>query len=171
MRIVCIFEQELYAVHYDNQADNEYNRLMNLWTDVGYLYEYAKNHHIPNPDVWAEQRAEDADEFDERLDELTLKTDPLDTFFRPFHDNEYGREMRLSQRKGKIDRNKLRFYAVKVYDNCYVITGGCIKRSQATQENEENDKEIDKMKHVRDYLLSHDIVDDLSFYEFLNEQE
>lgn len=43
MRIVDIFAEKLYSICYEDQYEEcEYDRLMDLWTDVSYLYEYAK---------------------------------------------------------------------------------------------------------------------------------
>lgn len=46
MKIICIFADHLFAFHYDNYGDNEYDRLMELWTEVEYLKNYAKQNNI-----------------------------------------------------------------------------------------------------------------------------
>ncbi len=171
MRIVRTFTEELYAIHYQGQVDNEYDRLMELWTDVSYLRSYAKKNNIQDINTFVTKRLQDAEDIQDKLDELSEEQLPLDHFFIPFHNQEYSREILLSQRKGKIERNGLRIYAVKVHDNCFVITGGIIKMSQATQGNDENNKEIDKLKFARDYLKNKDVFDDATFYELLKEQE
>ncbi len=79
--------------------------------------------------------------------------------------------MVLSQRKGKLKKNKLRLYAIKVHDNCFVITSGAIKMSQSTQGNTENNTAIEKLTFARDYLKREGVIDDDSFYELLNELE
>lgn len=170
MRIVSIFG-ELHAFHYDGEADNEFDRLMELWTDVSYLRNFAKKNNVTNINAFVQARLKDAEEFDNQLNEITIKTKPLKHFFVAYHNQEYGREILLSQRKGVLDKNKLRIYALKVHDNCFVITGGAIKMSQSTQENDDNDKEIDKMKRMRDFLIREGVFDDASFYELINELE
>ena len=37
MKIVNIFANKLFAFHYENYSDNEYERLMELWTNVNFL--------------------------------------------------------------------------------------------------------------------------------------
>jgi hypothetical protein len=46
MKIVTIFADQLYAFHYMGEAENEYDRLMEQWTDVSYLRAYAKQNKI-----------------------------------------------------------------------------------------------------------------------------
>ncbi len=46
MKIVTIFAPSLYAFHYEGNEDNEYDRLMDLWTDVSYLRSYAKQNKV-----------------------------------------------------------------------------------------------------------------------------
>jgi len=105
------------------------------------------------------------------LSEIGTRKEPLNTFFVPFHNQEYRNDVLLSQQKGKLNKNRLRIYAIKIDDNCFVITGGAIKLSQSTQENKENDREVTKMKNARDYLIRKDVFDDTSFYELLIDLE
>ena len=46
MKIVNIFAEQLYAFHYQGEAENEYDRLIEDWTDVSYLRNYAKQNNI-----------------------------------------------------------------------------------------------------------------------------
>ena len=46
MKIVSIFAEKLYACQYDGEATNEYARLMDTWTDVVYLRQYANQNNI-----------------------------------------------------------------------------------------------------------------------------
>lgn len=175
MRIVCIFEgkfdEELYAFHYDGEVDNEFDRLMELWTDITYLRNFAIKNKVEDVKAFVEARLRNAEDFQDRLDEIIVKTKPLNQFFVPYHNQEYGSHILLSQRKGKLDRNSLRIYALKVHENCFVITGGAIKMTQTTQDNDDNAREIVKMKKARDFLIREGVFDDASFYELLNELE
>ncbi|WP_430613209.1 hypothetical protein [Flavobacterium sp. JP2137] len=42
MRIVNIFAYRLFAFHYEGNADNEYDQLMNLWDDTEFIYKFLK---------------------------------------------------------------------------------------------------------------------------------
>ena len=46
MKIVAIFAPGLYSFHYETYDLDEFNRLMDLWTDVSYLYQYANENHV-----------------------------------------------------------------------------------------------------------------------------
>ena len=46
MRIVPIFAEKLYAFQYDGEVEDEYFRLIGLWTDNTYLREYAQSNKI-----------------------------------------------------------------------------------------------------------------------------
>lgn len=41
MKIVSIFAERLFSFHYENEDSNEYERLLDIWTDVSYLMDYA----------------------------------------------------------------------------------------------------------------------------------
>lgn len=42
MKIVSIFVYRLFAFQYDGEGLNEYDRLMDLWGDVAYIYEFLQ---------------------------------------------------------------------------------------------------------------------------------
>ncbi len=91
MKIVCIFTNELYAFQYDGEAHNEFERLMEKWTDVLFLRDFAKRNNVTNVDAFVQDRLQDAEDFQDRLDEITTKETPLSQFFVPYHDQEYSR--------------------------------------------------------------------------------
>ena len=42
MKIVPIFADKLFAFHYENETADELSRLLNLWNDTFYLYQFIK---------------------------------------------------------------------------------------------------------------------------------
>lgn len=170
MKIVPIFESYLYAFHYENESENEFGRLMELWNDVGYLREFAKANNVPDINSFVKARLRDAEEIDELLEEITTQNNDLGTYFIPFHPQEYSRDVTLSVRKGKHRKNRLRLYAIKVYENCYVITSGAIKMSQRTQDHIGTDTAVKTMHKAQNYLNEAGVIDDDSLYELLNEE-
>lgn len=54
MNIVPIFADQLFAFHYDGEVDNEYDRLMELWTDVAALKAYLNANGVLNEDSFFE---------------------------------------------------------------------------------------------------------------------
>jgi hypothetical protein len=168
MKIVDIFAPTLFAFHYGGEADNEYDRLMDNWTDVSYLRNYAKNNSIDNVNQFVKDRLKDAEQIQDLLEEITTNKEPLEYYFRTLFDSESGIKT-LSLQKGKIVRNGIRLYAVKIDENCFVITGGAIKMSQTMQDHPDSNKELTKIKAAKVYLQANTIVDKDSFYELINE--
>ena len=73
--------------------------------------------------------------------------------------------------KGKIEeyKNTLRIYAIKIDENCFLITGGAIKMSQKMQDHPDSNNELSKINKAKEYLKDNDVVDEDSFYEFIKE--
>jgi hypothetical protein len=173
MKIVAIFANRLFAFHYDNEVDNEYDKNIELWTDSCSLLEFAKKYlKEVNLKQYVEDRLEDAEQIIDLIESIsTDHTTKLDEFFRPLSDCEYVVSA-LSMQKGKIRqpkrRNDLRIYAIRIDEDCFVITGGAIKVSQKMQENELTQKELEKLKLCRQYLNYNGVFDNESFFELLN---
>lgn len=171
MKIVTIFADSLYAVHYEGAVENEYERLMELWTDVSYLREFAKQNNIQQ-DVksFVDEVSEDAESIQDIMYAIELGEEGWGNFFKPYYNNEMGyRE--LSLQKGRPKRSFLRLYAIQIDTGTYLVTGGAIKLVRATQESEILMEEEQKMKNVRNYLKNKGVFDNDSFQELKTEQD
>lgn len=168
MKIDAIFAPSLFAFHYLGEVDNEYDRLMDNWTDVSYLRKYAKSNAIENVNQFVKDRLKDAEQIQDVLEEITTNNQPLEFYFRTLFDTESGIKI-LSLQKGKIDKNGIRIYAIKIDTNCFVITGGAIKMSQTMQDHPDSNNELTKIKAAKEYLQENSIMDSDSFYELINE--
>ena len=169
MKIISIFADKLFAFHYDNEVDNEYDRLMELWTDVSFLRNYAKENSIDNVNSFVNDILQNAEKIQDFLENLDQNNQPYGFYFEPIQDSE--RNKLLSFQKGKIKKNRLRYYAIKLDKNCFVITGGAIKMSQIMQGHPDTVNELKKMKIARAYLNENGVFDEDSFYELLIEQQ
>lgn len=172
MEILRIFEGKLYAFRYDDEDykfddDTEYDRLIDLWTDVEKLKTFADTYSIPDVDTFVETVLDNANEIQDFLDDIEDNNEPLETYFQPLFDSERGFKI-LSLQKGKLKRNILRLYAIKIDDSCFVITGGAIKLAQTMQDHPDTQKELPKLERAKAFLNSEDIFDIDSFYEFIN---
>lgn len=134
-----------------------------------YLRNYAKTYNVKNVNSFVSKCLRDAEQTQDLIEAITTQNYDLGTYFIPYHPEEYRREVTPSLRKGK--HSGLRIYAIKVYDNCYVITSGAIKMSQTTQEHPDTNNAVKRLKKSQNYLMNEGIVDDNSFYELLNELE
>lgn len=176
MKIVCIFDDRLFAFHYEGEEYNEYERLLNDWGDISYLRSFVKEH-LPAIDYNA-YIAKLVDELEELEDFIVDIADDqfadFDQFFAPLYNAEY-REVQLSLRKGKLPRLfprvDFRIYGIKIEENCYVITGGAIKLSQKMQDHELTQAELDKLNLCKKYLVDQDIVNKETFFELTEESD
>jgi hypothetical protein len=170
MKIVDIFAYTLFSFHYQGEVDNEYDRLMDNWTDVSFLRSYAKKNKVGNINQFVKDRLKDAEQIQDLLEEITTNNEPLEYYFRTLFDNESGAKI-LSLQKGKIEKNGIRLYAIKIDENCFVITGGAIKMSQTMQDHPDSNEELKKIHRAKSFLQENTIVDKDSFYELINELE
>lgn len=174
MKIVNIFEYKLFAFHYDGEEDNEYDRLMELWNDTEYVRDFLKENET-DLEEWQTIKQfigfirTNANEIDQRLIEIT-KSDKssLSNFFQTLENNEYQYQI-LSKQKGK--NHSLRFYALKIDEEVFVITGGAIKlpRHHLMEHRDHTNKELEKINRAKDFLKAQDVFDEDSFFEFLTE--
>ncbi|MBC7747923.1 MAG: hypothetical protein H7Z76_04965 [Methylotenera sp.] len=169
MKIVSIFEDNLFAICYGNYAINEFERLMDLWTDVAYLKEFAVQNNVVDVAQFVEDRLAESDKLQDALDDIMNGHQPLEKYFMPLHNNETGFKI-LSLQKGKLSKNKLRIYAIKIDENMFLITGGAIKMSLEMKDHIGTLEELKKLNIAQQYLKTKDVFDNDSFFEFLNEE-
>lgn len=169
MKIVSIFEGSLFAICYGDGTINEFDRLMDLWTNVEYLREFAIKNKVVDVAQFVENRLAEADKLQDTLDDIMNNLDPLEQYFMPLHNNETGFKI-LSFQKGKLPKNKLRIYAIKIDESCFLITGGAIKMSLEMKHHEDTREELKKLNIAKQYLEVNDVFNDDSFFELLNEE-
>ena len=170
MKIVCIFAEQLYAFHYDNEDENELYRLLSLWNDVSYLYQFIKDNQVDIPrflttEELLNQIIQNAHDIDNALyDIATNDYRELEEFFKPLDNQEYY-VVELSKQKGR--KNYLRLYAIRIDKNCFVITGGAIKFHHLNKDRVHTQVEMKKIDKCRNFLKDSGVFDADSFYEFL----
>lgn len=173
MKIVRIFADQLFAFHYDSETMNELRRLLTLWNNTAYLHEFVTNNKSDVPknrptQAIVFQLIDNANDIDDTLNEIS--SDPernLEEFFKPLDNQEY-HIVELSKQKGR--KYFLRLFAIKIDNNCFVITGGAIKFHHLNKDRPHTQIEMQKIDRCRDYLKDNNVFDADSFYEFLNEQ-
>lgn len=172
MKIVPIFAENLFAIQYEGEEMNEYQRLMNLWRDMEYLHNFLTKNESDLPGNCTKMQVanrimDDQLQMYKTIIEILRGGDrKLEEFFRPLHNNEYQAQI-LSLQKGR--ESYLRMYAIKVDNDTFVITGGAIKLTRTMQEREHTNDELLKLDKVKRYLDSNGVFDFDSFYEFYNE--
>ena len=173
MKIIDIFaNRKLYAFQYDGEHDHELDRLLDLWNDPMYLHAFIKKNVKDVPVDKGAYRVfneilNNTGELEDILDEIATDGNrQFEEFFSPLYNQEY-KVVELSMQKGR--KNYLRLYALKIDDNCFLITGGAIKFTHLMEERPHTLEELNKINRCRDFLKSNGVFDDGSFYEFINQ--
>lgn len=169
MKIYNIFAEHLYAFHYHGENDNEYDRMMDLWTDIYFLREFAKANNVTDKNRFVNDILANAEEIQDFLENLSKNNEPYGYYFEPLKVSEFNKI--LSLQKGKIRMNRLRYYAIKLNTNCFVITGGAIKMSQKMQDHPDTANELVKLNKAKAFLEKNGVFDEGSFFELINEQQ
>lgn len=168
MKIVSIFAKNVYSFHYDCETDNEFDRLMDLWTDVNYLRSYAIRNSEEDVYRFIKHILLCAEEIQDLLDDISQGKKSYNVYFQPLLQSE-NYINRLELHKGKITGNQLRLYAIKIDASCFVITGGAIKMSQKMNDHPDTLAELGKLAKARSYFEKNGVFDEDSFFELLIE--
>lgn len=173
MKIVNIFAHKLFSFQFEGESYSELRKILTRWNDISYIYSFLKSHESDLPKTetilsFAKKIIKDAKTIDETLEQICeSENDKLSQFFKPLHNEEYVLKL-LSKQKGR--ENYLRIYAIRISNDCYVVTGGAIKLTRRMQERKHTIEQLSQLDACRDYLKGNHIVDEESFFEFLIEQ-
>jgi len=173
MEIILFFAEKLYAIHFEDESDNEWQKLNEAWTDVELLEAFFEEHRydlgyfgrISVVEAVIET-LDDADDLFEYIQELANDRGGLDHAFKNLDNNEY-RAIELSKKKAKGLRRKswLRIYAIKIDTDIFLITGGAIKLTNRMEEREHTKRELAKLQQCKSFLEENGIVDEDTFRE------
>jgi hypothetical protein len=176
MKIVHIFAPEndaekgegLWAVEYEGEGGNEFEKLLKQWNDHIYMYVFCGEHlndlqekfgYGIDAETAAAELKEEAEELVQYLIQLAtqgLAEANLQYVFKPLDNTQTAiTELQLSKgayssRMGRIP--KLRIYAVRIDKNTYVVTGGAIKLTHRMQDRTHTYEQLLRLWTVRDWL-------------------
>jgi hypothetical protein len=167
MKIACIFESQLYSFHYDEYNEIEYERNLNQWSNTEYLYEFAKENNIQDIISFVDEISDNLEELQDLINDIAESDGQFKRLFIPLKHSETNKT--ISLRKGKINHNRLRLYAIKLIDELFIITGGAIKMSQRMLDHPGTAKEHSKLSAARQYLDINDIHNEDAFFELIAE--
>ncbi len=180
MEIVRIFADCLYAVRYDSEEADEFERLFDQWQDIEYLENFFENNKQDlqhgfygtfSIEEAVKATREEARRLQQDFRRMARKTATeqnrgLDTLFKPLDNNQYRLiELMKSKAKGNRNRSWLRIYAIKVDANLYVVTGGAIKLTATMKERTHTQKELQKIDRCREYMRMQGLIDERTFKE------
>lgn len=167
MKFACIFENQLYSFHYDEYNENEYDRNLNLWSNTAYLFEFAKENNIQDIVAFVDEIYDNLEELEDLINEIAESSGQFKRLFITLEHSETNKT--ISLRKGKINHNRLRLYAIKLIDELFIITGGAIKISQRMQDHPSTAQELSKLSEARIYLDINDTHNKDAFFELIAE--
>jgi hypothetical protein len=167
MKIACIFESQLYSFHYDEYNEIEYERNLNQWSNTEYLYEFAKENNIQDIVAFVDEISDNLEEMQDLINDIAESDGQFKRLFIPLKYSETNKT--ISLRKGKINHNRLRLYAIKLIDELFIITGRAIKISQRMQDHPSTAQELSKLSEARIYLDINDTHNKDAFFELIAE--
>lgn len=179
MKLVRIFGEEaspdgIWSVRLDGQIQNEFDRFFDSMDDIEWLrHFFTKNKADLQSGFFGDIDIEEAalrslDEMEE-MEELLYsfakqgfksKYHNLQHFFKPLNNFEYAITV---HQKSKARKGWLRVYAIRLDQNCYLITGGAIKLTK-DMNHEHLQYELKKLELVRSFLKNNGI----DYPEYLN---
>lgn len=177
MEIISIYKPYLYSVKFEGEESDEFSRLLENLTDVSAVHEFLEVNRemfdaylgdfFRNTLEAAEQVADEADEVEDYLAKLKTNTDggktpDYDSYFQ-YLDGIYKCDIRYIPMKAygvNYRPSLIRFYAIKVTSNVYVIAAGGIKLGRTIQESPGLKEYVFRnINKVKEYLLSNGIID------------
>ena len=185
--IKTIFKDHLYSVQYEGYSESEFTRLFKLWKNpenVDLFIDTYKD--LMKSPFWEEQGISTSDA--RRLitqEAIATESHFLDLYLNTINGDvpdfnqefvfldKHVFEFRIRSKHkmyGTHEKDRpsfLRIYAIKVENNCFLITGGAIKLTHRMDEAEYLQEEVRKLNTVRDWLEQEYIIDgeDLNIYE------
>ena len=175
MKAIDICGPFLYSIQYDGEEENEFDRLLKKWRDLEYVTQFIEDNkdYLTNPTlfaVWApDARAVsvvgDFNMWDERLHHMELHGESgIFELFIPgaWEGAKYKYEIVNPPMKsyGTERPSLLRFYAIKLDSNVYLITGGGIKLGDKIQNSPDlKDHVIQNIEKVKHWMKQNGILD------------
>lgn len=180
VEIVEIYKDWLYSINFDEEDLNEYHRVFREWHDLDYLVRFfSENKDSVNSDFWRNAGL-DPDNPEKSAERVIDEADSLETYIREIVDNcsngtkpdfdEYfhflgGKykclwSLEPVKSYGTDTPSLLRFYAIKMETNCYLIVYGGIKLGDTIQNSPVlKDKVFNKIDSVLSFLKANGITD------------
>jgi hypothetical protein len=183
MQLVPIFvaedsEDGLWAIQLDGHPQSEFDRFFNLVNEAEWLYNFFDQNRadlhrgffgkISIEDA-VSRTLEQAGEMEDTLYEYSELgfgdgNTNLQHLFKPLNNFEYAIAS-LQKSKARIRKGWLRLYAIRLAENCYLVTGGAIKLTQDMKRAHLQD-ELKKLELAKQFLRDNgiDFPEDLNSY-------
>jgi hypothetical protein len=183
MKIVPIFvsanvDDGLSSIHLSGEAKNEFDNFFDLLNDIEWLYNFfiqnrldLNSGYFGNISVKTaiSRTLDEAQQMENLLYDLSEKgfasnSINLQSVFRPLNNFEYA-IVTHQKSKAKVRRGWLRLYAIRLAENCYLVTGGAIKLTFDMRRGHLQ-LELNKLEQAKRFLRANgiDYPEDLNTY-------
>jgi hypothetical protein len=184
MKLVPIFVSEdsgdgLWSAHLDGEERSEFERFFDQVNDSEWLFNFFNQNKSDLHGGFfgslsikgaVSRTLEEAEEMEDILFDLSEQGfvgegGSLQHVFKPLNNFEYA--ITLHQKsKARIRKGWLRLYAIRLAENCYLVTGGAIKLTADMKRGHLQD-ELNKLDQAKQFLRSNgiDYPEDLNRYK------
>ncbi|TLU98886.1 hypothetical protein [Dyadobacter luticola] len=181
IELVQIVPEHLYAVRYEGNEQNEYDRIFDSWDDIEYLDQFftynADDLLTPFYDFCTIEEAVsktliEASKFDDRLFKAAsngqFSVEMADIFKPLVQSIKRGGKWEESKAYGPERKSWLRLYAIRTSYDVYVVTGGAIKLTRKMEDREHTRIELKKLNVVAQFLRNNgfETHDDFVYLDF-----
>ncbi len=170
-----VFGQFIWMVN----LQNEFDKFFNLTNDIEWLHNFFKQNKADlhggffgsiTIAVAVSRTLDEVEEMEYSLYDYSEQgfggsDDNLQHLFKPLNNFEYA--IALHQKsKARIKRGWLRLYAIRLAENCYLVTGGAIKLT-LDMKRDHLQNELSKLERAKQFLHDNgiDFPEDLNNYK------
>jgi hypothetical protein len=174
--LVKIVPGHLYAVRFNENEHNEYDRVFEQWNDIEYLDRFFTKHAADLSTAFYDfcsieeaiaRTLIEASDFDDRLFEVASGLQYLvmmgDIFKPLIKRSKKDISWEESKAYGPSRKSWLRLYAVRTSLDVYVVTGGTIKLTRKMADRENTKEELKKLRVVAQFLRDNGFETDDDF--------
>jgi hypothetical protein len=184
MKLVPIFvsddsEDGLWSIQLEGESQSEFEKFFDLVNDIEWLHNFFDQNKADlhggffgsiTAEVAVSQTLNEAGEMEDSLYDYSEQGfrrshNNLQHLFKPLNNFEYTITTHQKS-KARIRKGWLRLYAIRLAENCYLITGGAIKLT-LEMKREHLQNELRKLEQAKQFLRSNgiDYPEDLNNYK------
>jgi len=184
MKLVRIFVEEkgedgIWSIQLTGKQQNEFDRFFDTLNDIRYLHKFFEEN---KSDLWSGffgkmtteeavlRTLEEVEEMENALFNYAKRgfsrnDHCLQHLFKPLNNHEYAISAHQKS-KARLKRGWLRIYAIRLAQNCYLVTGGAIKITY-DMERKHLQEELIKLEQAKEFLRNNYIIfpEDINIFQ------
>jgi len=184
MKLIPIFisndsDDGLWSIQLDGESQSEFDKFFDLVNDIERLHDFFDKNkgdlhsgffESITIGVAISKTLDEAEDMENSLYDYSEQGfqgegATLQHLFKPLNNFEYAITI-LQKSKARVRKGWLRLYAVRLAENCYLVTGGAIKLTP-DMKREHLQYELSKLEQTKQFLQSNgiDYPEDLNIYK------